>query len=90
VITPPKDQRADELLAALSVARENESRWLEMSPEVFADSQGMEQWASTAKLRRLEVERIEALLAGLPGPSSSPPPHVPQTADAKSRLGETG
>jgi hypothetical protein len=39
----------------------------------------MEQWASTAKLRRLEVERIEALLAGLSEPSSSPQSHVPQT-----------
>jgi hypothetical protein len=90
VITPPKDQSADELQSALSAARENENRWLEISPEVAADSQGMEQWASTAKLRRLEVERLEALLAGLPGPSSSPQPHVPHTADAKCRLGETG
>jgi hypothetical protein len=72
VITPSKDQRADELLAALSAARENENRWLEMSPEFAADSQGMEQWASTAKLRRLEVERIEALLAGVSEPSCSP------------------
>jgi hypothetical protein len=89
VITPPKDQSADELLAALSAARENENRWLEMSPEFSADSQGVEQWASTAKLRRLEVERLEALLAELPEPSSSPQPHVPQTTDAKCRLGKT-
>jgi hypothetical protein len=72
VITPLKDQRADELLAALSAARENEKRWQEMSLEFSADNQGLEQWASTAKLRRLEVERIEALLAGVPGPSDSP------------------
>jgi hypothetical protein len=76
VITPPKDQLADELLASLSAARENEERWLEMSPEFSADSQGMEQWASTAKLRRLEVERIEALLAELSEPPYSPQPHI--------------
>jgi hypothetical protein len=76
VITLPKDQSADELLTALSAARENENRWLEMSPEFAADSQGMEQWASTAKLRRLEVERLEALLAGLPEQSNAPHPPV--------------
>jgi hypothetical protein len=31
---------------------------VEMSPEFFSDSGRMEQWTSTAKLRRLEVERI--------------------------------
>ena len=61
---------------------------LEMSPEFSADNQGMEQWASTAKLRRLEVERLEALLAGLSEPSSSPQPHASQTTDAKCRLRE--
>ena len=70
MITPSKDQTADELSAALSAARENEKRWLEMAPDFSAGGQGMEQWASTAKLRRLEVERLEALLAGLPEPSS--------------------
>jgi hypothetical protein len=29
----------------------------------------MEQWANTAKLRRLEVERIETLLAEVENPS---------------------
>jgi hypothetical protein len=33
-----------------------------MHAEYATDSEAMEQWASTAKLRRLEVERIEALL----------------------------
>jgi len=36
-----------------------------MSPDFSSDSERMEQWTSTAKLRRLEVERIEALLARL-------------------------
>ncbi len=82
-MTPPIEKRADELQSALLTARENENRWIGMSPEFSTDSQSMEQWVSTAKLRRLEVERIEALLAGLPGPSSSRQPHVPQTTDAK-------
>jgi hypothetical protein len=73
VITPPKDQSANELLAALLAARENEKRWLEMSLEFSADSQGVDQWTSTAKLRRLEVERLEALLAELPEPSRGSP-----------------
>lgn len=60
-----------------------------MFPEFSADSQSMEQWASTAKLRRLEVERIEALLDELPGLSGLAQPHVPQTDDAKCRSGET-
>jgi hypothetical protein len=49
-------------MSALQAARENEQRWMEISPEFFADPERIEQWASTAKLRRLEVERIEALL----------------------------
>jgi hypothetical protein len=87
MITPSKDQRADELQSALLAARENEDRWLEMSPDFSTDGQSVEQWASTAKLRRREVERLEAILAELQGPSSSPQPHVPQTTDAKCRLG---
>ena len=47
-----------------------------MSPEFTSDSERMEQWASTAKLRRLEVERIEALLAEMEKPSGSPRPDV--------------
>jgi hypothetical protein len=45
---------------------------MEMSPEISADCDGMEQWASTAKLRRLEVERIETLLAEVENPSPGP------------------
>jgi hypothetical protein len=37
---------------------------MEISAEFSTDAERMEQWTSTAKLRRLEVERIEALLAG--------------------------
>ena len=43
--------------------RENEKRWREMQAEFTTDSDAMEQWAATAKLRRLEVERLEAVLA---------------------------
>ena len=58
-----QEQSADALQSALHAARENENRWVGMSPEFTSDNERMEQWASTAKLRRLEVERIEALLA---------------------------
>jgi hypothetical protein len=54
---------ADALQIALRAARENEARWMEMSPEISGDGDRMEQWASTAKLRRLEIKRIETLLA---------------------------
>jgi hypothetical protein len=59
-----KDLHIDALQAALKAARENENRWMEISAEFSIDAERMEQWSSTAKLRRLEVERIEALLAG--------------------------
>jgi hypothetical protein len=59
-----KDLHIDALQAALKAARENENRWMEISAEFSIDTERMEQWSSTAKLRRLEVERIEALLAG--------------------------
>jgi len=62
-----REQSADALQSALRAARENENRWVGMSPEFSSDSERMEQWTSTAKLRRLEVERIEALLARLSG-----------------------
>ncbi len=63
MMTSPAQQHESELHSALRSARENESRWLEMHAEYATDSEAMEQWAATAKLRRLEVERIEALLA---------------------------
>jgi hypothetical protein len=61
-MTRPNEKRDETLRSALRAARENEQRWMEISPEFFADPERIEQWASTAKLRRIEVERIEALL----------------------------
>ena len=58
-----RDQQIEALLAALRVARENANRWMEISAEFSTDAERMEQWTSTAKLRRFEVERLEALLA---------------------------
>jgi len=34
-----------------------------MHAEYTFDNDSMEQWAATARLRRLEVERLEAMLA---------------------------
>ena len=61
----PKEASTSDIRAALVAARQNENRWLAMSPEFSADTQSMEQWASTAKLRRREVERLECILAGV-------------------------
>lgn len=61
-MTVPTKMDNDALQFALRVARENEDRWIEMSPESTADIERIEQWASIAKLRRLEVERLETLL----------------------------
>ena len=72
----------DALQLALRAARENEARWLEMSPEFSADWERMEQWASIAKLRRLEVKRIEMLLAEISetDPDACSQPAPPQMA----------
>ncbi len=64
--------RDDALRSALRAAHKNEQRWMEIAPEYFADPERIDQWASIAKLRRLEVERIENLLAEMAGPSSPP------------------
>ena len=72
MMTLPKKTSADALQIALRVARENVARWMEMSPESSSDGDRMEQWASTAKLRRLEVERLETLLAEVENPSPGP------------------
>ncbi len=64
----PREQSADALQSALRVARENENRWVGMSLEFSSEGDRMDQWASTARLRRLEVERIEALLANVRKP----------------------
>src|ERR1035437_3734817 len=63
MMTLPQKKKAREPPLALRAARENVARWMEMSPESSSDGDRMEQWASTAKLRRIEVERIETLLA---------------------------
>jgi len=85
-----REQSADALQSALRTARENENRWVGMSPEFTSDSERMEQWASTAKLRRLEVERIEALLAKTSEPLSFSRPVSNEAAETIDRLGETG
>lgn len=65
-------ERCDALRFALRAARENEDRWIQMSPEFSADGEQMAQWRSTARLRRSEVERIETLLAQTIGHRGSP------------------
>ena len=86
----PREQSADALQSALRAARENENRWIEMSLEFSSDSERMEQWASTAKLRRHEVERIEALLANVTEPPSFPRPVCNEAIETTDRLEETG
>ena len=84
-----RDQQIETLQAALKAARENESRWMEISADFSADPERMEQWSSTAKLRRLEVERIEALLAGAAEPRNLAQPVRSETVETKNRMGET-
>ena len=84
-----RDQNNEALQAALRVARENENRWMEISAEFSTDAERMEQWTSTARLRRLEVERIEALLAGAAKPCGLAPPVYSETVEVKDRMGET-
>ena len=84
-----RDQQIEALQATLRVARENEYRWMEISPDFSADAERMEQWSSTAKLRRFEVERIEALLAGATEPCGLAQPACSETIEAKDRMGET-
>ena len=84
-----RDQNNEALQAALRVARENENRWMEISAEFSADAERMEQWTSTARLRRLEVERIEALLAGAAESCGLAQPVCSEKVKAKNRMGET-
>ena len=84
-----RDQKNEALQAALRVARENENRWIEISADFSTDPERMEQWSSTAKLRRLEVERIEALLAGAAEPCGLAQPVRSEMIEAKNRMGET-
>jgi hypothetical protein len=84
-----KDQQIETLQATLRVARENENRWMEISAEFSTDADRMKQWSSTAKLRRFEVERIEALLAGAAESCALAQPVCSETVEAKNRMGET-
>lgn len=84
-----RDQQIETLQVALKAARENESRWMEISADFSTDPERMEQWSSTAKLRRFEVERIEALLAGASEPCGLAQPVRSETVEAKNRMGET-
>jgi len=84
-----RDQKNEALQAALRVAHENENRWMEISAEFSTDAERMEQWTSTARLRRLEVERIEALLASAVETCSLAQPVGSETVEVKDRMGET-
>jgi hypothetical protein len=84
-----KDQQIEALQAALRVAHVNENRWMEISAEFSADAERMVQWTSTARLRRLEVERIEALLASAVETCSLAQPVGSETVEVKDRMGET-
>jgi hypothetical protein len=84
-----RDQQIEALQATLRVARENENRWMEISPDFSADAERMEQWTSTARLRRLEVERIEAILASAVETCSLAQPVGSETVEVKDRMGET-
>ena len=84
-----RDQQIEALQVALKAARENENRWMEISADFSTDPERMEQWSSTAKLRRLEVERLEALLAGAAEPTDLTLPVCSDTVEAKNRMGET-
>ena len=84
-----RDQQIDTLQAALKAARENENRWMEISADFSTDPERMEQWSSTAELRRLEVERIEALLDGAAEPCGLAQPVRSEMVEANNRMGET-
>jgi len=84
-----RDQQVEALQAALKTARENENRWMEIFADFSIDAERMEQWASTARLRRLEVERLEALLASAAEPPGVAQPVRSEKVEAKNRMGET-
>jgi hypothetical protein len=83
-----RDQSVAALESTLREAQENERRWMEMCPEFSSDSEQMEQWTDTAKLRRLEVERIERLLANEMNSSSFPQPTVKKAIESIDRFRE--
>jgi hypothetical protein len=84
-----RDQQIEALQVALKAARENENRWMEISADFSTDPERMEQWSSTARLRRLEIERIEALLAGAAESCGPAQPVRSETVEAENRMGET-
>ena len=84
-----RDQKNEALQAAPRVARENANRWMEISAEFSTDAERMEQRTCTARLRRLEVERIEALLAGAAESCGLAQPVCNETIEAKNSMGET-
>jgi hypothetical protein len=84
-----RDQQIETLQTALKAAHENENRWMEISADFSTDPERMEQWSSTAKLRRLEVERIEALLGGTAEPCGLAQPVRSEMVEANKRMGET-
>ncbi len=63
---------------------------MEVCPGFSSDSDQMEQWTSTAELRRLEVERIETLLAKRTELSGLLRPVGNKAVEVKDRLGEAG
>ena len=84
-----RDQQIEALQVALKAVRENENRWMEISADFSTDTERMEQWSSTAKLRRFEVERLEALLASAVETCSLAQPVGSETVEVKDRMGET-
>jgi hypothetical protein len=84
-----RDRQIETLQAALKAARENENRWMEISADFSTDPERMEQWSSTAKLRRLEVERIEALLSGATEPCGLAQPLRSETVETKNKMRES-
>jgi hypothetical protein len=84
-----RDQQIEALQVALKAVRENENRWMEISADFSTDPERMEQWSSTAKLRRFEVERLEALLASAVETCSLAQPVGSETVEVKDRMGET-
>jgi hypothetical protein len=62
---------------------------MEISADFSTDPERMEQWSSTAKLRRFEVERLEALLASAVETCSLAQPVGSETVEVKDRMGET-
>jgi len=83
-----RDQQIETFQTALNAARANENRWMEISAEFSGDAERMEQWSSTAKLRRLEVERPEALLGRAVETCSLAQPVCSETVEVKDRMGE--